>query len=156
MNLDYNSFLDKLNYEVQSLGIDISNFKLDHIAYQTKSSEEYDLLRDEFLRMAVMVREPIVGERRVGVYKFKTPPIYKGQLIKAIELIEPKKDQKCESGLEHAEYIPSISLEDLVLKYPAVSWNADNINRPEFPMLIIRLTDNMQIKFPRNSVLHEE
>jgi predicted metalloenzyme YecM len=153
MNLDYNIFLDKLNEEVKKLGIDISQFKLDHIAYQTKSSEEYDLLKKEFEKMADLVREPIVGERRVGVFKFKTPPVYKDQPIAAIELIEPRNGQSCQSGLEHAEYIPSVSLEKLLEKYPEVNWNVDNINRAEFPMLILRLSENMQVKFPRNSVL---
>lgn len=153
MNLDYQKFLDVLNSETNKLGIDLSEFKLDHVAYQTKSSDEYDLLKKEFENMAELVREPVVGERRVGVFKFKTPPVYQGQSIKAIEVIEPKNNQICESGLEHAEYIPSISLEELVKKYPEVNWNTDNINRPEFPMLIVKLSDNMQVKFPRNSVL---
>src|SRR3989339_704927 len=112
MNLDYSSFLDKLNGEVEKLGIDLKEFKLDHLAYQTKTSDEYDLLKKEFEKMADLVREPIVGERRVGVFKFKIHPVYQGQSILAIELIEPKKGQVCESGLEHAEYIPSLALED--------------------------------------------
>lgn len=153
MNLNYDVFLDKLNEEVEKLGIDLKEFKLDHVAYQTKTSAEYNLLKNEFEIIATLVREAIVGERRVGIFKFKNPPVYLGQPILVIELIEQKEGQICESGLEHAEYVPSITLEDMLIKYPSINWNTDNINRAEFPMLILRLSDSMQVKFPRKSVL---
>ena len=155
MNLDYQNFLDTLTSETNKLGIDISEFTLDHVAYQTKSSGEYDLLVPEFKKIADLVREATVGGRRVGVFKFKISPVYSNSPIKAIELIEPKEGQVCESGLEHAEYVPSMSLEDILIKYPSINWNKDNINRAEFPMLILRLSENMQVKFPRGSVLSQ-
>lgn len=153
MNLDYDSFLDKLTDKLKELGIDLSDAKLDHVAYQSSSSDEYDHLKPEFEKMADLVREPIVGGRRVGVFKFHKPQVYRGQSIVAIELIEPKEGQVCESGLEHAEYLLPVSLEDFIKKYPDVNWNTDNVNREQFPMLILRVADNMQVKFPRNPVL---
>ena len=63
MNLDYSSFLDKLNGEVEKLGIDLKEFKLDHLAYQTKTSDEYDLLKKElaFYELRHLVRPGITG-----------------------------------------------------------------------------------------------
>ncbi len=154
MKLNHKKFLDKLNAKIKELGIDIHDAKLDHIAYQTSSSEEYDKLKPEFEKIAELVSEPIVGGRRVGVFKFFKPLEYKNDSISAIELIEPKEDQNPKSGLEHAEYLLPESLEDFMRKYPDIEWNTDALNRDEFPMLILKLTDSMRVKFPRNPILN--
>ena len=78
---------------------------------------------------------------------------YKGQTFEAIELIEPKEGQNPKSGLEHAEFLLPVSLEEYIQKYPDINWNTDAINREEFPMLILRLSEDMQVKFPRHSIL---
>jgi predicted metalloenzyme YecM len=153
MDLKYKSFLNELNKKVKGLGISLHEAKIDHIAYQTSSTIEYDKLKPQFEQIASLIREPIVGGRRVGVFKFKVPISYNNQLIRAIELIEPKKDQSCQSGLEHAEYLLPISLEKFIKKYPNINWNTEAINREEFPMLVLKLSENMQVKFPRFPVL---
>lgn len=153
MKLEHVKFLNKLNSLITSLGIDLTGAKLDHIGYQTATAEEYDRLKPEFEKMAKLIKEPIVGERRVGVFEFFEPLTYKGEEIKAIELIEPKKDQNPPSGLEHAEYLLPVTLEEFTSKYPKVNWNTDALNREEFPMLILKLTDSMTVKFPRYPIL---
>ena len=146
-------FLDEANQILEALGIDLEGATLDHIAYQTESSEEYDRMRPEFEKVAQLIKEPLVSERRVGVFKFNEPLLYKDQKIKAIELIEPVEGQKCISGLEHAEYMLPVSLEEFIERYPNVDWNMKALNREQFPMLILRLSDTMRVKFPRYSIL---
>ncbi len=153
MNLYHSQFLDELTGKIEELGIDLTGAKLDHVAYQAATSAEYDKLRPELERMAKLIREPIIGGRRVGVLKFHKPLNYNGQSITAVELIEPKEGQTPQSGLEHAEYLLPVSLEEFMGKYPDVHWNTDNINREQFPMLILRLSGDMQVKFPRHSIL---
>lgn len=153
MKFDHVAFLDKLLSKVNALGIDLSEATIDHIAYQVSSAEEYKRLKKEFSKTAELVREPIVNDRRVGVFKFKEPLSYKGQEIKAIELIEPKKDQEPVSGLEHAEYLLPVTLEEFMTKYPDVDWDTKSLNREEFPRLTLKLSDTMRVKFPRDSIL---
>ncbi|MBU0569281.1 VOC family protein [Patescibacteria group bacterium] len=153
MDINHDLFLNKLTSRINKLGIDLDGAKLDHIAFQTSSKEEYNKFRLEFEKVATLVKEPIVGGRRVGVFKYKKPLIYKDQSIDVIELIEPKEGQNPKSGLEHAEYLLPISLEVFIDKYPDIDWNKDNINRDEFPMLILKLSDDMKVKFPRNPIL---
>lgn len=153
MVLNYQSFLNKVIRMINKLGIDLSGAKIDHIAYQTSSSEEYNNLKLEFNKNAALIREPEVGGRRVGVFKFNKPIVYKDEKINVIELIEPKKDQNCISGLEHVEYLLPTTLEDFMQKYPNINWNTEALNREEFPMLILRLSENVQVKFPRFPVI---
>lgn len=153
MKLDYITFLDNLFSELERLGLDLSDVKLDHIAYQAASNSEYDKLKPEFEKFASLVKEPLVRGRRVGVFKYKTPQKYKGQTFEAIELIEPTDGQTPKSGLEHAEFLLPVTLEEYIQKYPTINWNTDALNREEFPMLILRLSDDMQVKFPRYPIL---
>ena len=38
-------------------------------------------------------------------------------------------------------------------KYPNLKWDTRAIDRDIFPMLILKLDNNMQVKFPKNPVL---
>jgi len=156
MNFNYIEFIDKVNAELAKLNIDISEAKLDHIAYYVRSSEEYDEIKPQFLEMGTLVREPLVGGRRVGVIKFHKPLTYKSEEIKTIELIEPTSTQvNPPIGLEHVEYILPVSLEDFVKKYPDINWDLSKLDHEDFPMLKLRLTPTIQVKFPRNPILRE-
>ena len=155
MKLEHVEFLDRLMKELDDLGIDLSGAIVDHIAYQANSAEDYNTLKPKFEKIGELIKEPLVGGRRVGVFKIFTPLKYKDQEIKAIELIEPVDGQVCRSALEHAEFLLPVTLEEFIEKYPNINLNKDAINRKEFPMLILRLSDNMQAKFPRYSILND-
>jgi len=155
VEIDHVAFLDNLVTKVEDMGIYLNGAKLDHIAYQTGTKEEYDKLKPEFERIAKLMKEPLVGGRRIGVFKFTKPLKYKDQSIDAIELIEPKDGQRVSSGLEHAEYLLPMSLEKFIDKYPDIDWNTRALNRDKFPMLILDLTDSMRVKFPRFSILND-
>lgn len=157
MNIGHTKFLDELVANITKLGIDLTGAKLDHLAYYTTSSEDYDNLKPQFEKIAELRKEPIVSGRRVGVFEFKTPLEYKDQQITAIELIEPKPGQIVkESALEHAEFLLPVSLEDFISKYPDVDWDKSNLNRGKFPMLKLKLTETTQVKFPKNPILSDD
>ena len=153
MNLNYEEFLDKIFEDIKEKGIDLSSAKLDHIAYQASSKEDYQKYSEIFKKFAQLVKEPIVNGRRVGVFKFFIPLKYNDQSIEAIELIEPKEGQVAPSALEHAEFILDESLEEFMDKYPDLDWDTSSLNRDEFQHLKLKLSENTQVKFPRKSLL---
>lgn len=155
MKINHIQFLDTVLSLAKDLGIELGNAKIDHIAYQASSEKDYDLRKDKLLIIATLVKEPLVGGRRVGVFKFKKPLMYKDQNIETIELVEPEKGQKFSSGLEHAEYLLDESLEEFMSRYPDVNWNTSSLNRAEFPMLKLKLSKNIRIKFPRYPILRD-
>ena len=150
---DCNLFIEKILKEISNLGIDASQLQMDHVGYQTSSDHEYDGLKEEFKKFGEMVSEKIVGGRRVGIYKFFKPLKFKQYVISAIELIAPKKGQVYPSGLEHAEFVLGESFELFMKKYPNLPWDISAINQPDFPMIKLRLAENMQVKFHLTPVL---
>lgn len=146
------SFLDKLLEEINKVGIDVSNYELDHIAYQASSNEDYDGLRPEFLKMGELLREDLVSGRRVGILKLNEPLDYKNYEISALELIAPKKGQKIKSSLQHAEFVIDESLRSFVDKHPNVNWNTSAIDREPYSHLVVSFED-IVVKFHPRSIL---
>ena len=150
----YISFLDKLLEEILQRGIDVSKYELDHISYQANSNNDYDKLFLEFKKLGTQVFQTSAGGRRESIFKFKNPLIYKHYTISAFELLEPKKDQKCISALEHAEFVINRKFEDFMKLYPLINnWDITAINRPGFAMLKLKLTKDTQVKFHHTPIL---
>lgn len=157
MKLDeYKNFLDSWFSEIEKLGIDVSEFTLDHLAYGVSTNSEFDLAKEEFLKFGKLFREVIVSGRRVAVFKLIKPLKYKDFFITAIELIEPKKGEKTKSGFEHAEFTINIPFEDFVNKYPNLSWDTSNINRKDFPRLNLDLNNGLELKFNNLPILLDQ
>ncbi len=156
MNInDFSEFLNKWFANVNSLGIDSSQMTLDHIGYSVSSKEEYDDEKKAILASADLVREAIVSNRRVGVYKFKEPLKYKDFLIEALEVIEPKESETGWTGFEHAEFTTQTDLHELIKLYPNLPWNTSSIDRSDFPRLKIIFSDNTEVKFNNGPILEQ-
>lgn len=146
-------FLDTIFSKLAELNIDISTYELDHIGYQASSSSDYDKLLPKFKEIGSQIHEATVGGRRVSIFELKTPFVYKNYLIPAIELVEPKPDQICPSALEHVEFVLTESFEQFLEKYPDIEWDTSAIDQKDFPMIKLKLGDNIQVKFHKEHVL---
>lgn len=150
---NYREFLDKLFSDISAKGIDVSGYYLDHFGYQCSSNEDYDKLKPEVTETSEMVSENVVGGRRVGIFKFKTPLQFNGKEIPAFELVAPKDGQVCPSALEHAEFVIDTDFDTFVKKYPNLDWDLTAINQPTFPMVKLKLSKDTQVKFHLKPVL---
>ena len=150
---NYQSFIETLLQKVNEFGIAVSDLNMDHIGYQASSNEDYDLSKKEFDMIGDLVSEKIVGGRRVGIYKLKTPLRYEQYVNEAIELVAPKEGQICPSGLEHVEFVLKEDFDSFMAKYPNVSWDTTAVNQPMFPMIKLKLSDTTQVKFHYKPVL---
>ena len=151
-----NQYIDFLNFiftKLEEIGIDVSNFELDHLAYQASSDQDYDLRKEDFLQFAKLVSEEMVGGRRVGIYEMFEPVIYHDRSISVIELIAPKINQVCPSALEHVEFIVQDSFADFMVKYPNLNWDTSAVDQVDFPMLKLKLNDTVQVKFHYTHIL---
>lgn len=152
---NYSEFLDKVFLGLDELKVDVSDLRLDHLAYQVATNEEYDRLRPELLEEAELIKEPLVDGRRVGVFKFRQQLKYKDREIETIELIAPTEGKSPESGLEHAEFLLNESFEDFIKRYPEIGLDDSNANREQFPMLKLRLSNGLRVKFPKYPILSD-
>lgn len=152
---EYVQFLDKFFLLLSEKGINLDQFRIDHIGYQTKSSQEYNQKVNELCDLGSIVSENIVGDRRVGIIKLNKSLTYRNQRFNVMEIIEPRPNQIVESGWEHAELLFHKSIEELIQEYPTIAWDTSVIDRAEFPQLILKLSDTIRAKFPRLGVLAE-
>ena len=87
MQEQVNDFLDKLLIEIHSAGIDIDGLKIDHIAFSTKTTEEYEKLLPQFLKNGKMIQEAIISNRRVGIVQLSKAILYKNDSIGVVDLL---------------------------------------------------------------------
>ncbi len=93
-----NNFLDNFFELLKAKGIDVSNYSMDHVAYQASSSEDYDSKVSELSKFGEFFNESVIGGRRVGIIKVSQPIPYKDKALIALEVIEQKTEQVCDSG----------------------------------------------------------
>lgn len=149
---NWQSFIEKFLQKIKEVGIDASNLDMDHLAYQASSQEDYDRVKKEMSESHEFVDENLVGGRRVSQFKLKEPLRHGNYEIIALELIAPKEGQACPSALEHAEFVVE-NLQDFMKQYPNLNWDTSALNQPNFPLLKLRLSDEMQVKFHIEDIL---
>jgi predicted metalloenzyme YecM len=149
----FDQFIGKILEKLDALGVDVSKLEMDHIGYQASSNEDYDRLKPEFNTLGKQVSEIIVGGRRVGIYLLSAPIKCKQYIIPAIELVAPKDGQVCSSALNHAEFVIPVGFDSFIQKYPNLPWDVSKTNQPMFPMIILKLDDDIQVKFHLKPVL---
>lgn len=147
------TFLDLFTQEINKTGIDVSKYNLDHVAFQTSSSEDYEKTKLEFEKLSHLEHEALVSNRRVGVFKLENTIQYKNNIITAIELLEPRSDQICSSHWEHAEFVINEPYKELMTRYPNLNWDVSSMETPIYNHLKLKLNDSMQVKFHLMDIL---
>jgi len=143
---DYKKFLDDVYTNIKGLGINVSDFPIDHIAYRTTTKEKYEAIRHELSKFGTMISEIIIRERPVAIFKLDDPLDYKGMKISFFEILAPAKgDTFYTEGLEHAEFVVNNPLLEMINKYPSIDFyfNKSEIN----PELILRFPIQANVKF---------
>lgn len=151
----YKTFLDNFFVVFDRLGVETGSFAIDHVAYQAASTEDYEKLKPLFVKLGSMVSESVVGGRRVGIVKLDSPLKYGKYTISAVELIEPKKGQVCESDWQHVEFVIDVPLQEFANKHSSVDWDLAAIDRDEFPKVQHNFPNGFGVKFHTESVLEE-
>ena len=85
--------------------------------------------------------------------KLNAPIQYGNNTIIALEIIEPKKGQVCDSAWEHAEFVTTEPYKKIMDRYSNLEWDTSSMNRSIYSHLKLRLTDSMQLKFHKIDIL---
>lgn len=151
--MNFTAFLDSFFAQIQKSDLDISGLALDHLAYQASSAADYERLLPEFASLGEQVSEEIIGDRRVAVFKLTNPIMYQGYSIPALELIEPKQGQQCDSTLQHAEFVVHEPFENYLARYPQIAWDTSSMHRDEFSHLKLNFDNGLTLKFLQMPIL---
>ncbi|MFZ2153531.1 MAG: VOC family protein [Microgenomates group bacterium] len=144
---DYVNFLDKVFINLSRVKIDVSQFKIDHIACRTETDNDYREVSAYMRSFGKRVTQVIFKNRPVDMYELDQPLEYHQYKIKYFEVMAPAEGDKYNNGLEHAEFVINISLTEFVSRYPNVTWNVNSINRPIGADVGVRFEDAANAKF---------
>jgi predicted metalloenzyme YecM len=150
---NYQQFLKAITTKLAELKIEVGNYELDHIGYQASSNADYDMLLAELDSIATRAAEVLVGGRRVSIYKLNQQLQFENYKISALEIVAPKDGQIVASSLEHVEFVINEDFTEFMAKYPQIKWDTSAIAQDNFPMVKLKLDDNLQVKFHKTNVL---
>ncbi|MBN1618049.1 VOC family protein [Candidatus Dojkabacteria bacterium] len=148
----YKDFLEKFFQAFNAAGINLDNLDLDHLGYQTSSSEDYEKIKSELLSISLLGEETTFNDRRIGIFILNNPIQYNDFSIDIIEVIEPEKGENRESDWEHVEFTTKDMIETLIELYPNLDWDKSALHRDRFQMLKLKLSNGLRIKFPRKGL----
>lgn len=142
---DYEKFLDTVYANAHKTRVDVSGFYVDHIAYRTTSTKNYETLKDHLLIYGNILSEKLIRDRQVAIIELHKPLQYKDIQIRFVEILAPAKDNTFREGLEHAEFVINIPLSNMMQKYPLLSFiHKDKKINAE---LVLKFPNNANIKF---------
>lgn len=151
----FEKLIDSVDKKINTLGINPSEIKLDHIGYKASSSEDYENRKKEVENDAQLVHENEVSGRILGIFKFTEPLKYKHHSILGFEIVAPKIEEISNSYWEHVEYVINGNLSEFIKIHSNIEFDQTAINRPEFKKVAIRFDDGLSAKFHLETVLEE-
>ncbi|MBC7427028.1 MAG: VOC family protein [Bacteriovorax sp.] len=127
---DPHDFLESLFSKIESVGLKVDDFFLDHICYRVATEDEYQTKKIELLDHGDLLIESMVNGRMISTYKLHSPILFNKRIIDVLELPAPKPGAKYMSGLEHVEFVTTEPLRNLVIRYPALKFETYGIDKP--------------------------
>jgi predicted metalloenzyme YecM len=128
LDLNVPGFVRLVVDTLEKHSITVSDLYLDHVCYRCSTLEEYTRWKQELSAIASLLIESLVGGRLIATYKLLEPIHVDGRDISVIELPSPKHSSHYDSGLEHAEFVINVPLEEFMKQHP-LDWNTAGLNK---------------------------
>jgi uncharacterized protein len=91
---------------LSSVGITVStSMEIDHVCYRCSSIEEYAIVKASFCTIGTCLVESIIGGRPIATVLLSNPILFRGFIIRNVEIPAPKSGRPYASGLEHCEIV---------------------------------------------------
>jgi phosphoglycolate phosphatase-like HAD superfamily hydrolase/predicted metalloenzyme YecM len=103
------AFLRKLYVELEILGINTSELRIDHLCYRVATRSEYETLRHALNAEAKLLSEAQVNGRPIATYRLPAPFRALSGDVPLLELPSPKEGAPYPTGFEHAESVSARS-----------------------------------------------
>ena len=144
-------FLNRIFSYLSKKGIEVANYKLDHICYRVATEERYLQLKKELGHLGELLVESEIGGRSIASFKLNEPIIYKERKIDCIELPAPKKGSFYQEGYEHVEFVIDLSFEEFMAANPIIDFITKDLKKSVNPGITLKETD-FSIKFHHHTL----
>ena len=102
---DLSQFEQKILQITQTIGLDLSQFQIDHLAVRMNTVETALEWRDLLRENATLLKESEVNGRPIGLFELQQAVKFCGQFVKIVELPFPKRKIYPVEGWEHIEVV---------------------------------------------------
>jgi len=135
---------------LETVGIDISNREIDHLAYRCTSNGEFRKIREQMLtNYGNLLAENIIRNRPIPIFKLVDPIQYRGYEVPCLEIMAPAEgDREYKRKLEHLEIvIDDMPLVKFASQYPNIKFNTENLSNKNNPELVLTFSNDANVKF---------
>jgi predicted metalloenzyme YecM len=151
---DYQAFFSLQQGRLSDVGIDISGYELSHLAYRTKTYEEYLQAREEIERHCKSNIENVFNGRPMSIMQLKEPLVLSAEFdVEVIELIPPTHRHVYSMGMEHFGVVVGESVDEFSLKHRSALTGQQYQSEECEPYYVTFYDDFTTVKFYRNSLL---
>jgi len=151
---DYQAFFSVQLARLNNLQIDISGYEISHLAYRTKTYEEYIQKRDEIEQHCTSNIEKVWNGRPISIMQPKEPLALNAEFeARMIELIPPVHRRVYKMGLEHIGVVIGDSVDEFSVKHRTVLTGQQFQSELCEPYYITFFEDFTMVKFYRISLL---
>jgi predicted metalloenzyme YecM len=150
---DTDIFFSRIFKVLDTIGIDVSQFELDHFCYRVETIERYEELKKLFEEHWKLLSEKEINGRSICSYKLSKPIVYGERKIFVVELPSPKEWSPYKEWLEHVEFVIDCSFEEFMNQYKNIDFDFDikAINKEINPDIGIE-HEWVRVKFHHNTL----
>jgi predicted metalloenzyme YecM len=151
---DYQAFFSLQLARLHVLQIDISGYEISHLAYRTKTYDEYLRKRDEIERHCTSNVENVWNGRPISIMQLKAPLALNADFeARVIELIPPVHRRVYKMGLEHVGVVIGDSVDEFSVNHRAELTGQQFQSELCEPYYVTFFEDFTMVKFYRISLL---
>ena len=143
-------------YELQagrcrSLGIEVADLPVSHVAYRARTWREYVGLRDRLETFCIANRENMWNGRPISKLLLKEPIRLGGRDLTLVELIPPFHQRVYRMGLEHVGFVVGDRFDAFSREHRA-HLTGQQFQSPENEPVYILFSDYTHVKFHQRSL----
>ena len=151
---DYEAFFSLQRVRLDDLHIDISGCEMSHLAYRTKTYEDYLRTREEIERHCISNIENVWNGRPISIMQLKEPLFLSSDReVQVIELIPPIHRRVYKMGMEHFGIVIGDSVDEFSRKHRSALTGQQFQSEECEPYYVTFFEDFTMVKFYRNSLL---
>ncbi len=143
---DPTPFLYNVFQQVDSKGIDIQDYELDHICYRVESDNSYNQICGLLREFANLLSETLIGGRLISTFKLHEPIQYEDRDIYCLEVPAPKEGSFYPQGYQHVEFVVNQELKSFIMMYPEIEFDTRSLHKDVNPDVKLEFA-NCSVKF---------
>jgi predicted metalloenzyme YecM len=151
---DHQAFFSLQHTRLNDLQINISGCELSHLAYRTKTYDEYLRTRDEIEQHCTSSIENVWNGRPMSIMQLKEPLALSAEFdVRVIELIPPAHRRVYKMGLEHIGIVIGDNVDEFSLQHRSALTGQQFQSAECEPYYVTFFEDFTTVKFYRSSLL---